>query len=78
MIRAFLNKFFTSKLYGEVLDVGPHMRVFCDAGHPRFHYMPRFRRMHYAKFWQLRGFALYLWGREITFSFGQDIKGLYK
>jgi hypothetical protein len=53
------------------------IRIFCDGGCPNFRWMPRFRRQHYAAHWEMTGFAIYLWGREINFSFGVDRKGLY-
>lgn len=53
------------------------IRIFCDGGCPKFRWIPRFRRQHYATHWELSGFAIYLWGREVNFSFGVDRKGLY-
>jgi hypothetical protein len=53
------------------------IRIFCDGGCPKFRWIPRLRRQHYATHWGLSGFAIYLWGREVNFSLGVDRKGFY-
>ena len=65
-------------LAGKRLVWTEYLRVFCDNGHPLFRILPRFRRMNYYEHWQIYGFAMYLWGREINFSFGRDVNGLYR
>jgi hypothetical protein len=55
-----------------------HVRIFCDGGNPIIRYFPKFRKECYAKYWNMKGFAVYWLGREFNFSFGKDINGLYK
>jgi hypothetical protein len=76
-IKVLVKKFWTHPLFGKTLLWKNRVKIFCDAGGPIFRWYPRFRRLHYHKFWGLKGFAAYLWGREINFCFGEDQKGLY-
>ena len=77
IIEKTIRKNFTEKLCGKRLFWGARLRVFCDGGYPIFRLSPRFRTMGYSPHWGIRGFCLYLFGREITFSFGRDVRGLY-
>jgi len=63
--------------YGRKIIWTKMVRIFCDSGRPVMRYVPRFRRMHYDKHWNMYGFAMYWFGREFNFSFGEDVKGLY-
>ena len=67
-----------SWLKGKRLFWTHYVRVFTDGGYPKFRYFPRFRRLHYATHWGMRGFAIYLFGREFNFSFGIDKNKLYE
>lgn len=73
----FVRRLFTSKLQGKVLIWSKYVRIFCDGGRPFFRWIPRLRLQKYAKHWGLFGFAIYIFGREVNFSFGEDKKGLY-
>lgn len=64
-------------LAGKRLVWTTYFRLFTDNGQPKFRIIPRFRRLHYSKHWGMKGFAVYLWGREFNFSFGKDKKDFY-
>lgn len=66
-----------SNLRGKRLLWTRYVRVFVDHGSPMFTALPRFRRLRYAQHWQMCGFAVLVWGREFSFSFGRDIHKLY-
>lgn len=68
----------TYKLFSKKLIWSKKIRIFCDGGSPRFTWYPLFRANHYASYWNMTGFVMVLWGREVFFSFGEDINGLYK
>jgi hypothetical protein len=77
MIEKLIRNAFSHRLHGMKLFWRPAIRVFCDGGYPVFRWLPHFRRLHYAPYWGMCGFAVYLFGREINFSFGMDRNGLY-
>jgi hypothetical protein len=77
MLRYFIMRVFTYPLHAKKIIWTKYIRVFCDGGNPIFRYLPRFRRAHYNPYWGMYGFAVYLFGREINFSLGEDKKGLY-
>ena len=77
-IEKTLRKNFTERLHGKRLFWGVRLRVFCDGGYPIFRLTPRFRTMGYAPHWGMRGFCIYIFGREINFSCGRDIHNFYQ
>ena len=77
IIRQLIEKLMFG-LAGRRLVWSCYMRIFTDGGFPKFRWLPRFRRLHYAPYWGMYGFALYLFGREFNFSFGQDENNLFK
>ena len=74
---AMVRKWFAFPLRGKRLLWAQRVRIFCDGGWPNFYWYPRFRTAGYSSHWKMFGFAMYLWGREINFSFGKDENGLY-
>jgi hypothetical protein len=76
-VQGLVMRFWTYPLHCKTIMWRRRIRIFCDGGSPKFKWIPRFRCQHYATHWGLFGFAIYLWGREINFSFGVDRKGLY-
>ena len=76
-VQGLVMRFWTYPLHCKTIMWRRRIRILCDGGSPKFKWIPRFRRQHYATHWGLFGFAIYLWGREISFSFGVDRKGLY-
>ncbi len=70
--------YITNKLQGKKLLWFKYLRIFCDGGYLKFRWFPKFRKASYDKHWGMFGFALYIFGREINFSFKEDKKGLYK
>ena len=65
-------------LTGRRLIWRKYIRLFTDAGNPKFRLLPRARRLHYSTHWGMYGFAVYFLGREFNFSFGEDKNSLYK
>lgn len=76
-MRRLVMRLFTYPLHRKTIVWTRRIRIFCDGGCPKFRWMPRFRRQYYAAHWEMTGLAIYLWGREVNFSFGVDRKGLY-
>jgi hypothetical protein len=76
MLKKLLYRF-KAYFYGKEILWTSYVRIFCDAGQPKTTYWPTFRRMHFAKFWNMKGFCLYWLGREFSFCFGKDINNLY-
>ncbi len=77
MVDKLIRNAFSHRLHGRKLLWKPAIRVFCDGGNPAFRWFPHFRRLHYASYWGMCGFAVHLFGREINLSFGKDRNGLY-
>ena len=78
MLKQIILKYFTHKLYGKRILWSNYLRIFCDSGHPYFHYIPTFQKTHYAEFWNIYGFRIYWLGREFNFCFGLDKHNLYE
>lgn len=76
-MKALLRKLWTYPLRGKRLVTTRKLRIFCDGGDPRWRWLPKFHKSYYDPYWGMKGFAMYLWGREVNFSFGDDIHGLY-
>ena len=74
----FIEKHFTQKLFKKKILWTKYCRVFCDGGEPIFKWYPVFVPHFYHKYWKMWGFKVYLFGREINFSFREDVMGLYK
>ena len=66
------------RLSGKRLWWSKRVRIFCDGGGPVFRWRPRYRRLGYDPHWGMFGFAVYWLGREFNFSFGRDVRGLYR
>lgn len=64
-------------LCGRTIIWTKSIRIYCDGGAPKFTFLPKYRPLSFYKYWGLKGFAIYLWGREFNFSFGVDKMGLY-
>ena len=77
-LQSFVYAKTVRRLSGKRLWWSKRVRVFCDAGSPVFRWIPRYRRLGYAPYWGMSGFAGYWLGREFNFSFGQDRNGLYQ
>lgn len=69
---------FRSFFYCKTLLWTKKIRIYCDGGYPPITYYPKFRFHIYDKYWQMYGFVITFLGREFYFSFGEDVKGLYK
>jgi hypothetical protein len=77
MLRLLLEKYWKKPLHGKRLLWTKYVRVFCDGGSPKFRWLPKVNRMYYSPYWGLKGFRLYLFGREINFSFGVDVRNCH-
>jgi hypothetical protein len=77
-LEKWIRKKFTNPLLAKELLWKPKIRIFCDGGYPIFRWYPRISGNFYAPYWKMYGFRVYIWGREISFSFGEDVNGLYK
>lgn len=75
--RIFAENIANTLKYRSILTM-KFFRLYTDGGHPRFRWLPRFRRMHFHDHWGLRGFAVYFIGREFNFVFGKDQRGFFR
>jgi hypothetical protein len=76
-LREFIEKNYTHPLHAKKLVWTKRVRIFCDGGQPIWRWFPKFYRATYHPYWNLYGFVMYLFGREINFVFGEDINKLY-
>lgn len=67
----------TAKLHGKKILWRKTIRICCDGGQPKWTWLPKWRQLYYDPYWGMYGFAIYLWGREINFIFGEDKNKLY-
>ena len=73
----FIKQHFTYPLHGKKLLWTDNIRIFCDGGYGKFGYIPKIYESSGDPYWNMISFTIYWLGREIIFSFGKDIKGLY-
>lgn len=76
-MRNLINKYFTHPLHAKTLLWKKHIRIFCDGGQPKWFWIPRFCRNLYNPHWKMFGFMIQIFGRQIFFSFGEDVNKLY-
>lgn len=67
----------TYKFQGKKIVWTKKFRLFCDDGNPKFNWIPLILINYYAPYWNLKGFIIVLFGREVFFTFGEDINHLY-
>jgi hypothetical protein len=77
-IRNWILKNFTAPLRYKKILWTKYVKIFCDGGFPIWRKYPRICRTHFSPHWDLKGFRIYIFGREINFVFGEDKKGLYR
>jgi hypothetical protein len=78
-MKDLILKYFTYPLYAKTIYLSKYIRIFCDGGQPLFYYFPKiWGYPMYDKYWEMKGFCVQWLGRQIFFSFGKDVNGLYK
>lgn len=65
-------------LKGKTLLWNPYLRIFADGGNPKFKYKFKICNCHVDPHWKIKEFCVTWIGRQVFFSFGKDVKGLYK
>lgn len=64
-------------LSGKRLVWKKYVRIYTDAGQPKFRWYPVFMRHYINPCWGMHGLIIYWLGREFNFVFGEDKKGLF-
>lgn len=76
-VKLFIKKYFTYRLHSKTLLWSTNIRIFCDGGCPVWTWIPKIHKNYYSSYWNMWGIVIQIFGRQVFFSFGKDINGLY-
>lgn len=73
-----LSSWLYHKCKGRRLIWSTYLRVYFGGGGPRRRLDVKTRAKHYHEDWNMIGFQILFMSVALTFSFGRDVKGLYR